>query len=380
MEYTKNDSSKAADDRRAAVLGVIAEMAQARDAGIDRGLTLDQAEQKAKADHFEKCTIEGAKHFARTVIDSDPSLARIRNVSDSAKGIFLQRNLKASAGAAMRYRKPGLDWINGGLVAISSSLPNGAESFDWQEIDHVGEAELIGDYADDTPLATIDGRSYVQKIHEYGIGHQYSRKELRRSAQATAIDIAIEKGRASAMGNDLKLDKLIFEGDTRTGATGLINTAGTMRRTSATSGWASTATADQIIAAFSAAYVAQASLTSGVEMPDTVVMPVDVMARIKTLRQASDNSVSVLTFLRESYPEITEWRANFRMATGDLARTGPAMLMYCRAPECVEAQIPFRMLPVPVQYQAYKSRFLFETAFGGLKFARPKSCLVLSGI
>lgn len=365
------------DERMEFARAAMAVALQERDKGLESGLTQDEADKAAKKAMFHRAIDASVGTFIRQAQDD---LATFEARGDSVKGIFLEKNLRATITSAFMLKKPELSWINGGLVPVSSSLPAGAESFDWQEIDTIGEATLISGGADDVAMADITGRSYNQKIHDYGIGYQYTNKQLRRAAMAGPVDFVATKGRAAREGMDLKLDKLVFEGDAITGSTGIINTPGTIRLDAATSNWATTATAAQIFTDFGTAYRTPINLTDGVERPDTAVLPIDVWARLMELSGSTASDKTVAELLMARYPGITRWEANFRMATADLARTGPALLLYKRSSDCIEGQMPFNMLPTPLQRQGFKHIQLFETAWGGLKITRPKSIVVMSNL
>lgn len=335
----------------------------------------------------ERAAMTDAEYHARATADAvdevvDAALEaydrRVRN--DATAGIFLERLVRGGINQVFRHQFPARKWVNGGLVSLDMSISDGATSWDYQEIEAVGEAKTIGHDATDVPMADITGQSHVKPIHLYGIGYRYTRQEMRTAMMQGRFSISTERAVAAREGHDNKLNRVIFEGDTATGSLGLINTPGIIQRVSGTANWATSATAANIINEFGQAHEYMLEDSDGVEMPNTVVMPIDVYGRLKRLPMSQDNSETVLAYLQRNYPEIDRWEWAPEMATGDLARTGPSLLMYNRDPSRLRAIMPMRMRPTPPEARGLGWSVLFETLYGGMMIQRPRSILNLGGI
>ena len=132
-----------------------------------------------------------------------------------------------------------------------------------------------------------------------------------------------------------------------------------------TGNWA-TATGVQIVADVRAAINSIINQSSGVEVPNTVVMDTASFTLISTtvhLPGASDRTI--LSFLREAFPMIQRWESEPGMATVS-ATGGPSMLVYRNDQTRLRAVFPMMMMAVPPEQKGLSFVLSFETVVSNL--------------
>jgi len=241
-----------------------------------------------------------------------------------------------------------------------------------------GRAGLIGPQADDVPAAEISGARTIRPIHAYGIYLTYSRKDLRRAAVQGMFDVASEKAAAAREGHDETLDDLIRSGDQSIGLYGMINHPGIQIENAATSNWQS-ATAVQIVAAFTAAVTAMMNSTDGVVVPNSVLFDVATYTRITTLQNSTASDITVMDYLKKSFPMITSWDWEPGLKTG-AADGGPCCLVYRKDRSRQRVILPMSLRAYPPEQRGFNFRIYLESEFGGVMMPKPRDVKRIDGV
>lgn len=313
----------------------------------------------------------------QAIADSVQRLDMFR--ADTQMGVFAKQLVTATFRELFRFQFPETKWMNGGLIPISSAVNEGATEYSFVEMEHTGRAKIVADSATDIPLADIAGRNNLRTIKTLAVGVTYSRQELRTARMQGLFDMAAEKAASAREAMDRTLDDLIRTGDPGAGLEGVVDHPGILMDTAITGNWA-TATGVQIVADVRAAINSIVNQSSGVEVPNTVVMDTASFTLISTtvhLPGASDRTI--LSFLREAFPMIQRWDWEPGMATVS-ATGGPSMLVYRNDQTRLRAVFPMMMQAVPPEQKGLSFLLSFETRFGGVMMTKPRSMLRLDGI
>lgn len=269
-------------------------------------------------------------------------------------------------------------------IPVSFEAGPGAEAISYYQYDQVGVAKLIGNYADDLPLANVKGKKFVQSVEGIGIGFKYSLQDIRASMMTNKR--LPDRQAKAAMRANAELEESLAA----TGASGLFNGfvnhpnipitqaadigAGERR-------WvAGNKTADQINTDITTMIRKIVGDTSEVEQPNTVIMPANEYIYCSTLRitNTAETFISWLTRTNPWIKNVGTWDKVLKLA--DAGGDGPRVVMYDRNPDKVTLEIPqdFEILPV----QPCGLTFLVPThsRFGGVVYYYPLSACYMDDL
>ena len=123
--------------------------------------------------------------------------AKFRTDDDFAT--FLARELEATAIKVLTAPILGTPLVDGAIIPINSSIPEGADSFTYVVENGTGQARWEDDYASgDLPMVEQSAKEFLRPIREFGIAWQISLREMRSSSFAGRGDLGQKKA-ATAM-------------------------------------------------------------------------------------------------------------------------------------------------------------------------------------
>jgi len=197
------------------------------------------------------------------------------------------------------------------LFPVDSSAGPAATEITWRQYTRVGTAKMVSDYATDFPRVDIYGTESTVKPHDIGAAYGYSITEIRR-AQLAGLPLETRRADAARRAIEDKINSIAFSGDSPTNLSGFIQYSGTTEFT-LTSGvggntWA-LKTADEILADMNGLVSAVIEATNGVEVPDTMLLPLAQYNQIQTKRLGTYSDTTVLDYFLKTNKHITriEW-------------------------------------------------------------------------
>ena len=123
--------------------------------------------------------------------------SRFRTDDDFAT--FLARELEATAIKVLTAPILGTPLVDGAIIPINTSIPEGAESFTYVIENGTGQARWEDDYASgDLPMVEQNAKEFLKPVREFGIAWQLSLREMRSSSFAGRGDLGQKKA-ATAM-------------------------------------------------------------------------------------------------------------------------------------------------------------------------------------
>lgn len=226
-----------------------------------------------------------------------------------------------------------------------------------------GEAGYINGNADDVPMADAALSASVAQVHMFGIGYGYDLADLNQARQG-GYNLPAERALAARRVYELKIEDIVFNGDSSKGFVGLKGVSGSVANTgTAITKWVGgTATAQQIANDL----VTLIKLTGPGNTPtaNTVVMD-DAQFDIADTTFFSNGSMTAIDYIKRKYPGL-------RVAgvSGLTNGSGKSLyIAYRRSPDVLALNLPMahRFLPV---YQAGPLRWEVPGIFrvGGVNF------------
>ena len=269
------------------------------------------------------------------------------------------------------------------LIPISTEAGEGASFITYAQFQETGMARFIESYANDLPRADITGKEFTTKVMSIGVSYGYSVQEIRAAMQA-GRSITERKANAARRANDQKVNRTAWLGDDTYLVLGLVNNPNIPAApvpadgTGGNTEW-STKTPDQILRDLNLVTNGIVALTNGVEMPDTVILPVEQYTYIASTPRSSVSDTTILEYFLQNNPFVTtvDW-------VPEMNGAGPAnadiFIAFKRDPDKLTLEIPMPYTQYPPQERGLESIVPCESRLGGVIIYYPLSLSIGEGI
>ncbi len=299
---------------------------------------------------------------------------------DAAENVFIERKLEYVK--AKVYEQPYPELIGRQLVPVSHECPAGAETIKYDVFDKVGMAQRIRSYSDNLPRADVKVREERSPVQGYGIAYGYSNRELRAAIMAQ-VNLDGRKASAARFGFELAVDTVAASGNSE-GLLGLLTLPNANVYTVPADGTGSSAlwtakSADQIIRDLNGVSNKSVGLTNGIEMPDTLLIPIDQYNYISSTPRATVSDTTILKFFLGANPFIKTVIPWFR-CKGAGAGATDRMVAYKRNPDKLTLEIPMEFTQQPPQLRNLAIDIPCEGEIAGVVCPFPMSVTFGDGI
>lgn len=215
------------------------------------------------------------------------------------------------------------------IFSVNTEIASGSETVEWTYFDEVGTAKVIADYSSDFPRVDILAKKATAKIRGLGNSYGYTIPEIRR-AQRAGVQLETKRASAARKFHDIAHDVIAWKGDANFGLQGFLNYPGTtevvLAAGASTSKTFALKTPDEIIKDFGALISGVKTLTANRIIPDTICMPQEQYDLLERTRLSANLEKSLLTYLKETFKDITMWKAVYEL---DKAGAGATDRIYC---------------------------------------------------
>ena len=261
------------------------------------------------------------------------------------------------------------------LIPVDTSGDSGAMEITVQRFTKVGIAKIISDYASDAPRVDIYGKEESHKVYIVGDSYGWSKDEVRRSMMA-GKSLDQRKANAAKRASDEKINKIAWLGDAAHNIDGFLDYPGITDYTipdgdGGDPEW-STKTSDEILADLNGIVTAIINSTNGIEIPDTMLMPINQYRLLSTKRVSSDSDMTVLQYFLRNNGMITkvEWLTEL---AGAGAAGADRFIVYTRDSDHLTLEITLPYSTLPPQIVGYGFIILTETKTAGVIVYYPQS-------
>ena len=336
-----------------------------------------------KLDNGEELKID----TSNPMFQSFEAAAKQIGVSRSDEAFFFARNLEFIRQQIFKPVYSELKLLNGGLLPINTSIPEGAETDTYDILDSTGEAAIIADFADDIKTVETSGKEVTNKIKSLATSYIYSVQDLRRDKMlGMAGRSSVEQKAMSARRSlDQKIDSILRVGDANFGISGMFNAAGVPSAAAAATGTGSTTTwstktAANILADVEKAINDMIDLSKGNEIPNTMLVDATNYALIskKALDTTFYSGMTVLKYIEQNYNLKVEWVQQLKNAF--VNNTKSAFVLYNNAQDKLEGVLPIRLMPHAPQIKNLSTKNILEARCGGVRIFYPYSVSYTTGI
>jgi len=309
---------------------------------------------------------------------------------DANESVYFARELEYIKAQSYDIKYPELKASQ--LIPISTEAGAGAESITYEQYDEIGMAKLIANYADDLPRADIRGKQFTSPVRSIGDSYGYNLQEIRASAMLNK-NLPTRKANAARRAIEQLINNIAFfarpTDGTNGGLTGLIYNPNTTKGTVTTRNGHITfasKTADEILADLNKAVYDIISLTKGVEVPDTILLPLAQWSQISTTPRASVADTTILQYFLKNNPSITriDWCNELQnvnpVPSTSVAANTDIMIVYKRSPDKLTLELPSPFEQLEVQTRGLEYVVPCHARIGGVVVYYPLSINIVEGI
>lgn len=272
-------------------------------------------------------------------------------------------------------------------LPISTEAGEGAQAITYAQFEEVGLARIIESYADDLPRADIRGKEYTSQVKSVGASYGYSVQEV-RAAIYVGRSLTQRQANAARRANDQQINRLAWFGNATYNILGILNTPNIPEYLVPDTGVGSTTqwinkTPDQILYDLNSITNSIVALTKGVEMPNTVLLPVAQYTLIASTPRSATSDTTILEYFIQNNPFITtvDW-------VPELAGAGPIVssvatdlfIAYDKNPDKLTMEIPMPFTQYPPQERGLEFVVPCESRYGGIITYYPLSLAIGYGI
>jgi hypothetical protein len=291
---------------------------------------------------------------------------------DSNETVFFTRQLEAVKARTYDVKYSELKAMR--LLPVNSSINPGADTITWRSYDRVGQARVIADYAKDFPRVDVYGVEKTQAVRDIGASFGYSLKEIRR-AQFAGVPLEQRRANAARKSIETLINHIAWFGDEEYQLNGMINYPGISEFS--TTAWAGK-TADEVLKDITDAMTAVADFTNGIEVPDTLLLPLAQYNYLQNTPYGDNKDKTLLTYIRNNLTQLRtiEWVAEMKGGSAG-ADCG---LLFKRDEEHITLEIPLAFEMHAPQQENLAWSVACDAACGGIINYYPVATVKLTGI
>jgi len=299
---------------------------------------------------------------------------------DEGESIFFARELEHVKSKSYDIKFPFLKARL--LFPLDFETNAGAETITYEQYDQVGMAKIISNYADDLPRADVKGKEFTSRVRTIASSYGYNYDEVQAASMA-GKPLATRNSNAAKRANMVLENKIAFFGDATHNIQGFLTNANIQEVTLAADGSGSSKTlasktGDQMVRDIASLFTAVHDVSKGVEVADTLMLPITQFNLIANTRIA-DINMTVLKFVMENNPHLKEivWVTELK---GAGAGATDKMVAYRRDADALTMEIPSEFKQLPVQEKNLEYVVPTHQRFGGVLIYYPLSVAYADGI
>lgn len=260
------------------------------------------------------------------------------------------------------------------LIPVDTSANPFAASVTFFSQDSAGKAKFINGKADDVPLVNVTGSKFEQTINMAGIGYSFSLEEI-GAAQMMGQSLSSDGADAARMAYEQLVDEVSLMGDTTLGVEGLYNTTGITTIAAGATFLASTP--DEVLAIINGALTAVETGSLGVEVADTIVLPLAVSGTMeRRLGDGSDTTILDFVLRANRYTRRTGLPLTIEFSH----RLTTKMVVYRRDPSVLKLHMPMPLQFIAPQFVNLEVKVLGMFRFAPVNIRRPGAMRYVSGV
>jgi hypothetical protein len=300
---------------------------------------------------------------------------------DSNDLVFIERQLEFVRAKSYDVKYPELKARL--LIPVDNTVDPGAETVKYNQYDMVGIAKLISSYAKDLPRSDVRVKEFRVALKSIGVSYAYNIQELRAAAMA-GLPLEARKANSARLAYEQEVDRIGAVGDAANGLYGILTQPSALSATipenagSTGTTW-SVKTGLEMLKDLASVSVYSVNLTNGIEVPDTMVVPINQYSLIATTPLQTGVQVTVLAQFLQTSPYIRTVTSWYKL-TGAGSGATDRLLCYRRDPDALMLVIPQEFEQFPFQQEGLEFMVPCHGRIGGVQVPYPFSIVYGDGI
>lgn len=241
--------------------------------------------------------------------------------------------------------------------------------------DATGRAKFINGKGDDVPLVNILGSKFEQTVNMAGVGYSFSLEEI-GAAQQMGVNLQSDGAQAARESYEQFVDEVAFAGDATLGIEGFYSMTGVPSAAAGATFAASTP--DAILGIINTALNAIYMNTLGIEMGDTVVLPLAEYARVASTRLGDGLDVTILDYIRRS--NVYTAQTGQPLSIFADRRLTTKMVVYRRDPSVLKMHMPMPLRFIAPQSVNLEIKVLGMFRFAPVNIRKPQAVRYITGV
>jgi hypothetical protein len=300
---------------------------------------------------------------------------------DANETMALAQQLEHVIAETIRWVYPGLIALE--LIPLQTGVHPGAETVAWFELNEIGYAKMIANYATDLPLVGQYAMKNTSPIKSCGDAFLYSTADLRAAAML-GVPLTSDLAKIAKEMIGRQIEKVLALGDTTLNLPGFVKNSNVTiidGSTTLVGDWDAVGTdggeilddLNQIVEAVSVA-------SDGVHNVTDIALPRTLMQYANTKRVAPTYSAeTAMQAFRAAHPSIKIWSWN-QLNTADAGNDGPRLIAYEKSPSNMAAVVPIEFQAQPPQPKSLHFEVPCEGRTGGTLVKRPLSMVYVDNL
>lgn len=255
------------------------------------------------------------------------------------------------------------------FIPIDTSVPNGAESFSYDQWDHRGLAKIITAWSDDLPKAEAFVKRFIAPCKSLGTSYEYSLQDI-RAVQFSRGRLNDERAKAARITIENAIDALAATGNAEHGLLGFLNHTAIPVVAVAVGGWSVAQTTANILADLKKLETAISINTRTFYQPDTLLTGQNDWGILQRPIGAEFSKTLLQAFITNSLTvkNADQWPL---LDTAGANGTQQRIAMYKRAPEVISFVIPQEFEQLPPQVKNLATMVPCHARVGGVTLKYP---------
>ena len=296
---------------------------------------------------------------------------------DADESVFFSRQLEHVK--SRTYDKKYTEFKNRQIVPVSFEAGPGAETITYEQWDMVGIARVVADYANDFSTADVKAKEFTSRVKSLGSSYKYSVQDI-RAAQHAGKPLTQRKADAAKRAIMQLENKITYFGDSEHGINGLFTNANVPNVAlpadgagAATTFASKIDTPDKVVRDLNSIANTVVSQSNGVEVPSSLLLPVDQYTLIASTARSNDSDTTILKYFLDNNPFVREadWLVELAAAQGELA--ADTAWCYRRDPDALTLEIPQDFEQFPEQEKGLAWEVPVHERIGGVLIYYPLS-------
>ncbi len=258
------------------------------------------------------------------------------------------------------------------FIPVDTSVPNGAETFAYDQWDTTGLAKIIANYADDLPGVAAFVTRIPAVCKSVGASYDYSLQDI-RAIQFARSRLDEKRIQAASQAIEYTIDNIAAFGNAEHGLTGFLNSAAVPVVNLPNGNWTISTSADAMLADLTAFANAIVSNTKTRHKPNTILLDTESYGFM--LRPVgADYGRTIMSAFLSNNPYITSIDQWVSLDNADANGTGPRWVCYEKSPLVVNLVISQEFEQLPPQAKNLAFHVPCHARTGGVTFRIPLAC------